>query len=374
MKQLSELMQDWVNAHRSETDENYQYYASDSRIPKDIFMKDGIVDETEYASAEKKILFIAKEVNWYSAKEEADAFQKRAEYSDFWLQDVAMGRNFSTMFSKRISLLAHALLYENYTDIHTDHEILKKIAFINLNKRGGFAHCIWETLEHYVQLYASYISQQIALIAPELIVCCSQGVKWLLDKYIELPKQSKVITVYHPSYFALSYTEYLHHLECAVKNMPWNPRELQNPTTCQPIIKGIIFDTNKTYSQTATIEMLTNHKISAYGNASGFVDRFHCGDYVFYYVKGKGIVAAGQIISESCLSEDGYEQYKNVRMIVPEIAPHNENALQTISPQEMTAVNDGHRFYLASTVKVPYLNKEKSEKIISLLQEKYGNT
>ena len=37
MKQLSELMQDWVNAHRSETDENYQYYASDSRIPKDIF-------------------------------------------------------------------------------------------------------------------------------------------------------------------------------------------------------------------------------------------------------------------------------------------------------------------------------------------------
>ena len=107
MKQLSELMQDWVNAHRSETDENYQYYASDSRIPKDIFMKDGIVDETEYASAEKKILFIAKEVNWYSAKEDADAFQKRAEYSDFWLQDVAMGRNFSTMFSKRISLLAH---------------------------------------------------------------------------------------------------------------------------------------------------------------------------------------------------------------------------------------------------------------------------
>ncbi|MBQ8495972.1 MAG: hypothetical protein IJ489_00755 [Clostridia bacterium] len=370
------MLKDWENAHRLETDESYQSYAFNSRIPKDVFMKDGIVDEREYALMKKKILFIAKEANWYSAEETTDTFRERAKNATFWLQDVAFGRNFSTMFSKKIALLAHAVIYDNYTDIHTDHEILKKIAFINLNKRGGFAHCVWETLENYVRIYASYINRQIALISPDLIVCCSFGVKWLLDQYIELPPQSKVIAVYHPSYFALSYTEYLHQLECAIKNLPWCPENLHDKTN--PIypqtVKGIIFDTNKTYSQTATIEMLTNNKISAYSKATGFIDRFHYGDYVFYYVKGRGVVAAGQIISEEAISEDGNEKYKTVRLIVPGTAPSTEDALREISPKELKTLHDGRNFYLASTVKVPYLNQEKSERLIAVLQEKYGNT
>ena len=371
---MNQLLKDWKDKHISESDEVYKSYCSNSHIPKETFMEDGIVNDYQYSTAEKKILFIAKEANWYSASETSGEFQNRSLNSTFWLRDVATEKTASTMFSNKISTLANAILDGNYTDPNTNYEILSKIAFINLNKRGGFSCCVWETLEGYVKTYSSYISQQIELISPSLIVCCGWGVKWLLDKYIRLPSHTKVITVYHPSYFALSYEEYLYQLECAIKGVTWHPKNRVERTQVNHTtdVKGIIFDTNKTYSPSATIEMLTNNKVSAYGKASRFINRFNNGDYVFYYSKGRGIIAAGQIISDEESSEDGYEKYKTVRLIVPEPVPLEESKYCAISPKEMKEINEGKGFYYASTVKAPYLSKDKSEKVIALLKEKYA--
>ena len=367
-------MNDWKKQHHLESDEAYGEYCSNPNIPKETFMEDGIVDDHQYFSTENKILFIAKEANWYLPTENADKFQSRSMNSSFWFRDVAIGKTARTMFSNKISLLANAILGDNYTEPDTNYEILKKIAFINLNKRGGFSRCVWATLEGYVKAYASYISQEIDLISPSLIVCCGWGVKWLLDKYIRLPSHTKVITVYHPSSFALSYEEYLYQLECAIKGIAWKPKGRVERTyeCCTVDIKGIIFDTNKTYLPSATIDMLTSNKVSAFGGASRFIDRFNRGDYVFYYLKGKGVIAAGEIISESGPAEDGYEKFKTVRMIVPESIPLEESGFRAVSPKELKEINEGNGFFYASTVKAPYLSKEKSEKVIAFLKEKYA--
>ena len=367
-------MNDWKKQHRLELDEAYREYCSNPNIPKETFMEDGIVDDHQYFSTEKKILFIAKEANWYSATESSNEFQNRSLNSSFWLRDVAIGKIASTMFSNKISLLANAILSDNYTEPNTNYEILNKIAFINLNKRGGFSRCVWATLEGYVKTYASYISQEIDLISPSLIVCCGEGVKWLLDKYIRLSSHTKVITVYHPSSFALSYEEYLYQLECAIKGIAWKPKgRIERTRDCRTAdIKGIIFDTNKTYLPSATIDMLTSNKVSAFGGASRFIDRFNRGDYVFYYLKGKGVIAAGQVVSDQEPAEGGYEKYKTVRMIVPESIPLEESGFRAISPKELKEINEGNGFFYASTVKAPYLSKEKSEKVIALLKEKYA--
>lgn len=71
-----------------------------------------------------------------------------------------------------------------------------------------------------------------------------------------------------------------------------------------PAVKGIHFDTNKTYSKSATFYMLTSGKISAYGDASRFINYFCLGDYAFYCVKGEGIFATDEIILESSKATD----------------------------------------------------------------------
>ena len=367
---MNAFLELWKNKHEQEDEKSYLCYCAPG-VPKHTFLPDGIIQEAQYKCARKKVLFIAKEANWFSKAGTDEHIKRQANDSYFWLRSVAeeSGDHRGSMFSKRISLLANAILNNDYVNINTDQNILKKIAFINLNKRGGFSDCIPKTLEGYVAAYASEIRTQIAMIAPDIIICCGFGVTWLTNKYQLISSQTKTVTVYHPSYFALSHTEYLYQLECAIKGVAWTPKDQKDCyETRSP--KGIIFDTNKTHSFSATIDMLTNNKIGAYGKASRFIDRFQYGDYVFYYVTGMGIVAAGQIVSEKALSVNEDERYKMVRLIVPEHIPENELDLCAISAKELKILLN-KSFYFASTVKAPYLKQEECNILVATLQKKY---
>lgn len=139
----------------------------------------------------------------------------------------------------------------------------------------------------------------------------------------------------------------------------WEENESQN---CSEQKKGIIFDTNKSYNERAQEDMLTKNRISAWGRAERFVDRFSKGDYVLYYEKGKGIVAIGEIITKTALREKD-EKYHNVSMIVPFAES------KAISPKQIkTLLNKS--FYFASTVKSPYLSESEVEILIKALREK----
>ena len=119
--------------------------------------------------------------------------------------------------------------------------------------------------------------------------------------------------------------------------------------------------------------MLTSGKISAYGGASRFINSFSTGDFAFYYVKGKGVVAAGKVISEVTIHSDfegSNEAYKMVQLIVPESIPFSEKELKAISASRLKELFGG--FYFASTVKRPYLSEEESQALVDELKAVYG--
>ena len=366
---LDRLFAMWKDAHASEADTSY----ISGTVPKTAFLPDGIIDKTQFNAKSERVLFIAKEAFWFRPD---DSFEKSAENANivmFWHKEVAFGRTKETMFSKRLSMLANAYFSSDFKSVNKNHAALQAVAVMNLNKRGGFSHCVWDTLETYVAHYKDFISKEIQLIAPTTIICCGDGVRWLLNKYIDISPDIKLLTISHPSYFALSDSEYLSQLECAVHNKPWKAREIntdENHTSSRT--KGIIFDTNKTYSEGATFDMLTSGKISAYGGASRFINSFSSGDYAFYYVKGKGVVAAGKIISEATMQADNEnlnESFKMAQIIVPENIPFSEKGLKAISASKLKELFGG--FYFASTVKRPYLSEKQSQLLIEKLKEVY---
>ena len=115
--------------------------------------------------------------------------------------------------------------------------------------------------------------------------------------------------------------------------------------------KGIIFDTNKSYDASSQDHMISKKRVSAWGDAYRFVDRFNLGDYVLYYEKGKGIIAVAEVTSESSMV-DGREKYQAVSMVVP---PDQNNAIKPGELKKLLRKN----FYFASTVKAPYLSEEE---------------
>ena len=364
---MDELFRSWRAAHEAETDTDY----ISGTVPKGAFLPDGIIDSEKYNKSKEKVLFVAKEAYWFAANDTAEQSEKYAQNVMFWHRKVAFGEEKETMFSKRLSMLANAMISGDYITVNKDHKALQSVAVMNLNKRGGFSYCVWNTLEQYVAKYHSYIEQEIQIIAPDRIVCCGDGVRWLLEKYVEISPKIQFITVSHPSYFALSDSEYLHQFECAIMGKQWHPKRNSNPAAKKWEKKGIIFDTNKTYSADATLDMLTSGKISAVGAAARYLNSFDVEDYAFYYVKGRGVVAAGEIISELAQTREMGESYKMVRMIVPEKLPVEETQLREISAFRLKEIM-GHGFYFASTTKRPYLTEEERLKLIAELKKLYS--
>jgi len=363
----------WKEAHGCETDASY----ISGNVPANAFLPDGIIDEEQFNLKTEKVLFIGKEAHWFRPEDSAEKSAENAGIVMFWHRRVAFGKTPETMFSKRLSLLANAFFSGDYTTVNKDHKVLQSVAFLNLNKRGGFSYCKWDTLEAYVSRYKDYISKEIELISPTTIICCGDGVRWLLNKYIDVSSSVKVLTISHPSYFALSDLDYLSQLECVVQNKPWKLQKISSADSASDRkIKGIIFDTNKTYSEGATFDMLTSGKISAFGGASRFINSFSTGDYAFYYVKGKGVVAAGTILSETAIQSDyndSNESYKMVQLLVPKNIPLQEKDLRAVPYKQMVELlRPGRGFYMASTTKRPYLNEGDAIKLINKLKSLYN--
>lgn len=139
----------------------------------------------------------------------------------------------------------------------------------------------------------------------------------------------------------------------------WEENEKQRSRESR---KGIIFDTNKSYDVNSQEYMISYSRISAWGNASRFVDRFNKGDYVLYYEKGKGIIAVGEISSENTL-EAGIEKYHTVSMVVP------FKKDKFITAREIKNLLNKN-FYFASTIKAPYLTEYEVKVIIEALNAK----
>lgn len=215
---IAELFAEWKGQHISEKEDNYLKYKG-GNVPKEAFLIDGVIDEKQFEDKRSRgvaTLFIAKEAYWYAENASEEQCEESLRNPMFWHREVSFGQVPETMFSKRLSMLINSYYSDDYKGINKEHLNLQSCAVLNLNKRGGFAYCKWETLEGYVSGYCKYIEKEIEMIKPNLIVCCGSSVKWLVEKYIGVDESIKIIAVSHPSYFALSDAEYLNQFECSL--------------------------------------------------------------------------------------------------------------------------------------------------------------
>lgn len=210
--ELEKLFDEWRKRHISED------YSND-KISKNNFIPDGIIDEASYMQSPKKILFIAKEAACLDKTEKtAEENFETAQKDGFWCRRVVLGEEGGTRFSSGLALLANAILNENFETPEKDISALRYVAFMNINKRGGFTECKTKLLRDYAQNYKDLIDREIKIISPDIIVCCGSGVRTCLSN-IDSCKSVPVLEVYHPSYWFVKDTDKLKKLEDEFKSI-----------------------------------------------------------------------------------------------------------------------------------------------------------
>ena len=141
--------------------------------------------------------------------------------------------------------------------------------------------------------------------------------------------------------------------------------------------KGVMFDTNLTYSDDNEAQMLKRGHIEAYGDKEYAADIFSKGDYALFYSKGRGIIAIGRIISDKARQLTGADdaeyggRYHEVDMIVPKNIPESSDDYKSILPYEIKELL-GQGFYFARIDKRPYLNEEQVKILINELAKRYN--
>ena len=210
--ELEKLFDEWRKRHISED------YSND-KISKNNFIPDGIIDEASYMQSPKKILFIAKEAACLDKTEKTTAEEnfEAAQNDGFWCRRVVLEGKGGTRFSSGLALLANAILNENFETPEKDISALRYVAFMNINKRGGFTECKTKLLRDYAQNYKDLIDREIKIISPDIIVCCGMGVRGCLSG-VDSCKSLPVLEVYHPSARYKTDTDRLKKLEDELKN------------------------------------------------------------------------------------------------------------------------------------------------------------
>lgn len=210
--ELEKLFDEWRKRHISED------YSND-KISKNNFIPDGIIDEASYMQSPTKILFIAKEAACLDkTKKTAEENFETAQKDGFWCRRVVLGEEGGTRFSSGLALLANAILNENFETPEKDISALRYVAFMNINKRGGFTECKIKLLSDYAQNYKDLIDREIKIISPDIIVCCGSGVRDCLSN-VDSCKSIPVLEVYHPSYWLVKDTDKLKKLEDEFKSI-----------------------------------------------------------------------------------------------------------------------------------------------------------
>ena len=210
--ELEKLFDEWRKRHISED------YSND-KISKNNFIPDGIIDEASYMQSPTKILFIAKEAACLDKiKKTAEENFETAQKDGFWCRREVLGEEKSgTGFSSGLALLANAILNENFETPEKDISALRYVAFMNINKRGGFTECKTK-LSDYAENYKDLIDREIKIISPDIIVCCGSDVRTCLSN-IDSCKSVPVLEVYHPSYWFVKDTDKLKKLEDEFKSI-----------------------------------------------------------------------------------------------------------------------------------------------------------
>ena len=190
-KQMKELFERWKNDHNRDSGCDNQ----------DVFIPDGIICEEEYEYERPEILFISKESNLDPALKNNEV---KGNTDCFWVRSTVISGNAKaetgsgTKYINVLANLCNSILEEDKNTENKSWDNLKKCAYINLNKRGGHGSCDNNALVEYVKKHKLLIRQQIRIIDPKVIVCCSKTVYDLVTKTLNITPDD-IKWTYHPS-------------------------------------------------------------------------------------------------------------------------------------------------------------------------------
>ena len=136
----------------------------------------------------------------------------------------------------------------------------------------------------------------------------------------------------------------------------------QNPAT----IKGVLFDTNRSWDEDSIWEMMEKSRVAAYGDIKYVVEYLNPKDIVFYSHKWTGVVAAAEVLGP--VKDDGPdEQYRDVKFLTQR--PQRDQGVVKYMPFSQVSSVTGKSFFWARTIKVPYLTREESLHLLAELKK-----
>ena len=150
----------------------------------------------------------------------------------------------------------------------------------------------------------------------------------------------------------------------AKHTLPYDKR--RNPSD----VKGVLFDTNRSWDEESIWYMMENSCVAAFGDAKRFVEYVHPGDIIFYSHKWVGIVAAARVKKGPVKVPDEDTLFRNVEFITP--FPKKGDSIKAMPFKEVSKIT-GKSFFWARTIKVPYLSKGEAEILARELKDYLEN-
>lgn len=122
-------------------------------------------------------------------------------------------------------------------------------------------------------------------------------------------------------------------------------------------IKGVLFDTNRSWNEGSIWYMMENSRVAAFGDAKRFVQYVYPGDIIFFSHKWTGLVAAGRVKKGNIQSPDNETLYREVEFLTP--VPKQGGTLKAMPFGKVSEIT-GKNFFWARTIKVPYLSRDEA--------------
>ncbi len=189
-KNLDELFCLWKQAHEAEENPELTFPQCPvcGESPAEDWFKDSFCEDGYLLSKDEfnGVLFICRESN------ATDDIGNKKRVSGFWLHDKA---NDNDKYYKFIDKVLENIPSDY---LACDQRDRRRCAFMNLNKRGGYGRHTPNRLKHYCDTYNAFISREIELIDPKIIVCA--GTFGFVEKLNFCRKNIiAVYDCYHPS-------------------------------------------------------------------------------------------------------------------------------------------------------------------------------
>ncbi|SHJ40053.1 hypothetical protein [Parasporobacterium paucivorans] len=134
------------------------------------FIKDGIVEETEWNKQKIKICYVLKDTDRLDGHADNDLrkFLREGGSSTYW-------KTWNNIVRYTKALLEDEEEYPKTISKACKLEYLPKICAINLKKQDGKSSADKAEIAAFVMQDAEFIQEQLNLYQPDVIVCCGRG-------------------------------------------------------------------------------------------------------------------------------------------------------------------------------------------------------